>query len=63
MTSSHFAADPGSLAKTAPSVGAYSDLMRQVVSRLQSRLAELGDCWGDDSMGKQGDSAAQFRAG
>ncbi|EMF57046.1 hypothetical protein SBD_1582 [Streptomyces bottropensis ATCC 25435] len=37
--------------------------MRQVVSRLQSRLAELGDCWGDDSMGKQGDSAAQFRAG
>jgi uncharacterized protein YukE len=52
VSSSYFAADPDSLAKTAPYVRAYSDLMRQVVTRLESRLAELGDCWGDDSMGK-----------
>lgn len=31
---------------------AFSDQMRQVVTRLETRLDGLGDCWGDDPMGK-----------
>ncbi|QKZ15960.1 WXG100 family type VII secretion target [Streptomyces chartreusis] len=52
MSSNYFAVDPDSLAKNAPNVRAYSDQMRQVVTRLETRLRELGDCWGDDPMGK-----------
>ena len=52
MSSNYLAVDPDGLAKNAPNVRAYSDQMRQVVTRLQSRLGELGDCWGDDPMGK-----------
>jgi hypothetical protein len=52
VSSSYFAADPDGLAKTAPYVRTYSDLMRQVVTQLHSGLAELGDCWDDDSTGK-----------
>jgi uncharacterized protein YukE len=52
VSSNYFAVDPDGLAKNAPNVRAYSDQMRQVVTRLQSRLDELGDCWGDDPMGK-----------
>ncbi|MGW6912131.1 WXG100 family type VII secretion target [Streptomyces sp. NPDC054940] len=52
MSSNYFAVDPDALAKNAPNVRAYSDQMRQLVNRLESRLNELGDCWGDDSMGK-----------
>ncbi|MGW1029008.1 WXG100 family type VII secretion target [Streptomyces sp. NPDC002577] len=52
MSSNYFAVDPDGLAKNAPNVRAYSDQMRQVVTRLQTRLDELGNCWGDDPMGK-----------
>jgi WXG100 family type VII secretion target len=52
MSSNYFAVDPDGLAKNAPNVRAYSDQMRAVFTRLQSRLNELGDCWGDDPMGK-----------
>ncbi|WP_328779543.1 WXG100 family type VII secretion target [Streptomyces canus] len=52
MSSNYFAVDPDGLAKTAPYVRAYSDQMRQVVTRLQSSLDEYGNCWGDDEMGK-----------
>ncbi|KUN92550.1 WXG100 family type VII secretion target [Streptomyces caeruleatus] len=52
MSSDYFAVDPEGLAKNAPNMRAYSDQMRQVLTRLQSRLNELGDCWGDDPMGK-----------
>jgi WXG100 family type VII secretion target len=47
-----FAVDPEGLAKHAPNVRAFSDQMRAVVTRLHSQLDSLGDCWGDDSMGK-----------
>ncbi|WP_030935805.1 WXG100 family type VII secretion target [Streptomyces sp. NRRL S-646] len=52
MSSDYFAVDPDGLAKNAPQVRAFSDQMRQVLSQLESRMNELGDCWGDDPMGK-----------
>ncbi|NUR01124.1 MAG: WXG100 family type VII secretion target [Streptomyces sp.] len=52
MSSDYFAVDPDRLAKNAPQVRAFSDQMRQVLSQLESRMNELGDCWGDDPMGK-----------
>jgi uncharacterized protein YukE len=57
VSSNYFAVDPDGLAKNAPNVRAYSDQMRQVVTRLQTRLGELGDCWGDDPMGKSFEEA------
>jgi uncharacterized protein YukE len=50
--SDYLAVDPDALAKNAPHVRAFSDQMRNVVTRLQGRLDSLGDCWGDDPMGK-----------
>ncbi|MGW3118217.1 WXG100 family type VII secretion target [Streptomyces sp. NPDC001107] len=52
MSSDYFAVDPDRLAKNAPQVRAFSDQMRQVLGQLESRMNELGDCWGDDPMGK-----------
>jgi uncharacterized protein YukE len=52
VSSDYFAVDPDRLAKNAPQVRAFSDQMRQVLSQLESRMNELGDCWGDDPMGK-----------
>ncbi|MFF4799266.1 WXG100 family type VII secretion target [Streptomyces sp. NPDC001351] len=52
MSSDYFAVDPDRLAKNAPQVRAFSDQMRQVLSQLETRMNELGDCWGDDPMGK-----------
>lgn len=50
--SDYFAVDPEGLAKNAPNVRAFSGQLRGVVTRLQSGLASLGECWGDDPMGK-----------
>jgi uncharacterized protein YukE len=50
--SDYFAVDPEGLAKNAPNVRAFSDQLRGAVTRLQSGLASLGECWGDDPMGK-----------
>lgn len=57
MPSDYFAVDPDALAKNAPNVRAYSDQMRQALTRLKSRLDGLGDCWGDDPMGKSFEGA------
>jgi uncharacterized protein YukE len=56
--SDYFAVDPEGLAKNAPNVRAFSDQLLGVVSRLQSGLASLGECWGDDPMGQA--FAAQY---
>jgi WXG100 family type VII secretion target len=50
--SDYFAVDPEGLAQNAPNVRAFSDQLRGVVTRLQSGLDSLGECWGDDPMGK-----------
>ncbi len=50
--SDYFAVDPEALARNAPNVRAFSDQLQQVISRLQSGLGSLGECWGDDPMGQ-----------
>lgn len=52
MSSNYFAVNPDGLAKTAPNMRTVSDQARQILTRLQSNLDALGDCWGDDPMGK-----------
>ncbi|MGW2525295.1 WXG100 family type VII secretion target [Streptomyces sp. NPDC001617] len=59
MPSNYFAVNPDGLAKNAPNVRAFSDQMRQVVGRLEERLGALGDCWGDDPMGKSFENVYQ----
>ncbi|MFI7499928.1 WXG100 family type VII secretion target [Streptomyces sp. NPDC049687] len=52
MSSSYFAVNPDGLAKTAPYLRAFSDQWAQIGARLEARLDEFGNCWGDDEMGK-----------
>ncbi|NIL55656.1 WXG100 family type VII secretion target [Salinispora arenicola] len=52
MTES-FAVDPERLAKSSDR---FADLARRLngaANALQARLAEVGECWGDDPMGQQ----------
>lgn len=48
---SGFTVDPSGLAGTTPNWGAQADQVRQIFTKLTSRLNAEGDCWGNDQAG------------
>ncbi|MFD0280044.1 WXG100 family type VII secretion target [Kitasatospora sp. NPDC127111] len=48
-----FSVDTERLAAATPQVQELAGLIRSVGTRLEARLGELGECWGDDYTGRE----------